>query len=331
MDEPAERGAGQNMVETRNLSWDALADAVDQLGVDWLFRGQRDAKWDLVTSLERHTPPGLTRSDAEARLLADFRARAHNYVPPHQLPQGTGEWLALMQHFGAPTRLLDMTQSPYVAIYFAVEEAVEDAGKCAVWAVHRSLCIKRAGDVVLAVPGARTALENRLASGELQDFADFDLTLLAGWLATVAPADVWLTEHRRMIVPFVPKRLTERLSIQQGMFLVPRDVEASFMENLRTPPANQESVLPYAIKFVISNRERPRILEQLRLMNITRASLFPGLDGFAQSFRQTLIEESLEDKQSRVLKKRFFEVLSGMPSERMPALEMVSDPPPEER
>jgi hypothetical protein len=46
------------------------------------------------------------------------------------------EWLALMQHHGAPTRLLDFTWSPYVAAFFALERATEDA---AVWAINLPL------------------------------------------------------------------------------------------------------------------------------------------------------------------------------------------------
>lgn len=45
-------------------------------------------------------------------------------------------------------------------------------------------------------------------------------------------------------------------------------------------------------KFEIPVAVRPGVLEQLRLMNITRASLFPGLEGYAQSHRQLLFEET---------------------------------------
>jgi hypothetical protein len=44
-------------------------------------------------------------------------------------------------------------------------------------------------------------------------------------------------------------------------------------------------------KVLIPSEERGRALTQLRLMNITRTSLFPGLEGFAQSFRQFHVRE----------------------------------------
>ena len=49
------------------------------------------------------------------------------------------QWLALMQHHGAPTRLLDFTWSPYVAAFLALERAVDDA---AVWAIHPRVAMK---------------------------------------------------------------------------------------------------------------------------------------------------------------------------------------------
>src|SRR5262245_4517680 len=112
-----------SQVNTRNMrSWDDLVTALDKLGPGWLFRGHGDADWPLQHSLERHTPANMKCSEAESLLVEEFTRRAHNYLEAHQIPAGHGEWLALMQHFGAPTRLVDVTLSPFVAAYFAVED-----------------------------------------------------------------------------------------------------------------------------------------------------------------------------------------------------------------
>ena len=52
-------------------------------------------------------------------------------------------------------------------------------------------------------------------------------------------------------------------------------------------------------KLILSSRNQGRALERLRAMNITRATLFPGLEGLAQSFRQLLIHEPAEEKTAR--------------------------------
>ena len=70
----------------------------------------------------------------EIELLLEFQQGAHQssgFVP---LFNEVLDWLALMQHYGAPTRLLDWTRSPYVALYFALEKADKES---AVWAINR--------------------------------------------------------------------------------------------------------------------------------------------------------------------------------------------------
>jgi FRG domain len=108
-----------------------------------MFRGQTDAKWPLTTSLDRalnrFTPPVVDRRSAETFLLREFRQHFYRYSQyvPHN--EDVLEWLSLMQHHGAPTRLLDWTYSPYIALYFAIESAKENS-ECLVWAVNQTDC-----------------------------------------------------------------------------------------------------------------------------------------------------------------------------------------------
>jgi FRG domain-containing protein len=102
----------------------------------WVYRGQRSSEWDLSTSLERCCARegifGEERYRLEQELLRDFRRAYHNYSQHVPSVESVVEWLSLMQHHGAPTRLLDCTYSIYVAAYFALETAESD---CAVWGI----------------------------------------------------------------------------------------------------------------------------------------------------------------------------------------------------
>ena len=81
--------------------------------------------------------------------------------------------------------------------------------------------------------------------------------------------------------PLNPFRLNERLRIQKGVFLVAGTIERSFMENLNAIPGHDDP--RNIVQLVIPSKLRMPLLQTLFSMNITRTSLFPGLDGFAQS------------------------------------------------
>lgn len=102
----------------------SLADLVNELkaitipngGPQW-FRGHADSGWKLQPNYDR-----LKKPMGEIELLGRFRQNA-NLLLQHApaLPYDFG-WMFLMQHYGVPTRLLDWTESPLVALYFAVED-----------------------------------------------------------------------------------------------------------------------------------------------------------------------------------------------------------------
>jgi hypothetical protein len=76
--------------------------------------------------------------------------------------------------------------------------------------------------------------------------------------------------------------MNTRLTIQQGTFLCPGNIEKKFGENLHA----MVSRAPHkkaVVKFVIPHSERNKALTELKHMNITRATLFPDLGGLAES------------------------------------------------
>lgn len=117
----------------------------------WVFRGHAGAAWPLTSALER--ADSVDPAADEWRMIDHFRRRASLYLPP-QLHLGDDDlfgWMALMQHYGAPTRLLDVTLSPYVAAFFALEEhTCSEHDDLALWAVDTGACESQAMRVLPA-------------------------------------------------------------------------------------------------------------------------------------------------------------------------------------
>ena len=87
-----------------------------------VYRGVKDASYDLVPKVGRKDLKWNHKSvkDAEKYMLTLFKQRAISFLTFS--PRNDWEWLALAQHYGLPTRLLDWSRNPLVAAYFAVNE-----------------------------------------------------------------------------------------------------------------------------------------------------------------------------------------------------------------
>lgn len=91
---------------------------------DWIFRGHSSHFWTLTAGAHRLSDAAkIPKSDVpsfEKELLTEFKRRARIFLSSP--PKSEWEWLVIAQHFGLPTRILDWTENPLVALYFAVRD-----------------------------------------------------------------------------------------------------------------------------------------------------------------------------------------------------------------
>lgn len=200
----------------------------------------------------------------ERWLLGEFRRHAHRYITPNVDPSDLMRCLALMQHHGAPTRLLDFTYSWYIGLYFAIEDADPDT-HCGIWAVDANWCWSRAKDEL------PSPLVQRIEEDGTRGKTPSIQTEI-------------LNAKKLRVVPDNSFFLDERLAVQQGVFLVPLDLTRPFMDNLIfDSQGHKDHVHLYEI--CCSVEFLKDAFAQLQRMNINRGSLFPGLDGFAKSLQ----------------------------------------------
>ena len=244
-------------------SWQEFKLYIQKFSEHWAFRGQANADWVLNNAIER-TEFIQFHNSIEDQFIAEFQRGARNYLSRDQIPEHLIEWLALMQHHGAPTRLLDLTKSPFVAAYFAFEFSHgKDNHHVAVWCLNVEHLKNKALEILSQEFDKPLKESHHLINEKL-----FEI--------------LFYQNDKNLVFPVEPFRMNRRYSLQQSIFVSTGTSVAPFMEQLLF----LKDDLPKAVvKLEIPCRDKKTALRELQMMNLHRASLFPDLDGYALSLK----------------------------------------------
>jgi hypothetical protein len=246
-------------------TWKELKGFIDELRGqgEFIWRGHASAEWTLSSSVYRYfesqgVPPEL-REKLEEEAIAAFRDGLSNLENYESRDAKTAvDFMMMMQHYGCPTRLLDCTRSPYMAVYFSLAE-IHDKG--ALYALNLT---KYQETVAPKLP-----------------LDDYDCSLLS-WVPDrifkrfLADSDVSFP------IPLHPRRLTKRAFEQQSIFLIDMSLVQPTEEALSSFPKE----LLWKLVFPKSLRET--IHEDLVSMNVDGFHLFQGMSGLALRSKEYL-------------------------------------------
>lgn len=250
------------MEEIRIHSWNELQEAlfqdawnpeIERFRSRYAFRGLSDADYPLETTLMRL---GGKYVELERHLLRNFRKYAHRDVVERD---SLWHWMSVAQHHGLPTRLMDWTYSPFVAMHFALANLEKYDADGVIWAANYFK--------------AHELLPDRLKHAlELEGANVFTV----GMLSREVPSLHELTRMQAepFTIFFEPPSIDDRIVNQFAFFSIMSDPTARLDRWLaRHPSIWRRIVIPADLKW--------ELRDKLDQANITERVLFPGLDGLS--------------------------------------------------
>jgi hypothetical protein len=257
------------MSEIRVTDWNELneqlyesswQDTIGRYRSNFAFRGLSNARHRLQTTLSRMA--GTSAASLEDHMMRTFKKYAHHDLRQYE---SLWYWWSLAQHHGLPTRLMDWTYSPYVAMHFATADIDQFDIDGVIWCVDFVKASTMLPDDFRKMQEQQGTL---LFSVDMLDkiMEMHRMTSLKD-LETLSPSE--------FVVFFEPPSLDERIVNQFALFSVFSKPNIVFDDWLQSrPEMYRKIIIPAGLKW--------EVRDKLDQANITERVLFPGLDGLSQ-------------------------------------------------
>jgi hypothetical protein len=255
-------------------SWN---DRIQRFRSPYVYRGLSDHSYRLFTSLIRL---GGHYASLEKHLLRSFRKYGHEIA---QKWPSIWHLLTIAQHYGLPTRLMDWTYSPYVALHFAIANHEKYHLDGVIWVVDYQQAHLRMPDHLrrrLQTEGAQ-AFTVELLSGLFRERDENEAADETAFHDVIRSLEAFDRTSRQseFLLFFEPPSLDDRIVNQFALFSVMPNSERAIDDWLTLhPELYQRVIIPAALKW--------EFRDKLDQCNITERVLFPGLDGLSSWLRR---------------------------------------------
>jgi hypothetical protein len=232
------------------------------------FRGVNEDDYPLLPSLYRHptiqTKDGLL--ELENDLIHRFKERSLPYLTAQQYT--SWEDLFLMQHYGIPTRLLDWTENPLIALFFALTSAKKDKTTnqylkdAAVWALSPRLWNVKSLSHISYNGGALSVADKKIQS--------------------YTPSTERSIDPPALPVAIFGIHNSPRIVAQRGVFTIFGSTIQPIQDIYTAEPFDNQAL----IKIIVNRDQIDNLSNKLYATGVTEAVVFPGLDGLARETKR---------------------------------------------
>lgn len=254
----------------------------------FLFRGVSNTEYLMVPSILRKKESKYIylSNTTESGILEKFENEASAYISIDHAKSNYLMylyWLEYAQHYGVPTRLLDMTTNPLTALYFACKHNSSYDGY--VWLLflpNYIANIKNTSECYKKTLRSSHATQNGNPPSEM----DIIFQIVG---SIISDNGTKKSECFEFPYPYTPRYLDNRMAAQESRFLIwgsnPNPLEEMLTSDAYIPTSLtdifklQDKERRFACKLLIPKASKPELLASLNFLGVNQKSLFPGLDG----------------------------------------------------
>ncbi|HCM9325139.1 TPA: FRG domain-containing protein [Enterobacter hormaechei subsp. steigerwaltii] len=243
------------------VSFQSFRDLVHKYTPDerYFFRGESDVNYQLIPSVGRILNGGGNMGYLDEKsILERFKAHASGLIQNH--PTNDWDWLALAQHHGLPTRLLDWSVNPLVALYFSVEKEYTNK---------------------------EFELMGKLDENFTGDSSFYILTMKSNFIECKDSSPFELSKDNDSVnsynaAIFRSFHVSKRIPSQGGLFTVQSDPKKTLDTILKKNRIR---------KFIIPYKVRSDLKKELALYGIHSGTIYADLDGYAKYLKERFISQ----------------------------------------